>query len=102
MCYVLFNVYVLVVIFFFKHSYNDEDAFVGANPDLVESSNDKHMFELVLNWARAKSGPRKTQAGRSDRTGTYILEYFEVIENRIINASCTKTHKLLWKLSVHS
>ncbi|KAK3087619.1 hypothetical protein FSP39_008509 [Pinctada imbricata] len=32
---------------------------VGADTDLIESSNDKHMFELVLNWAKGILDPDK-------------------------------------------
>lgn len=32
---------------------------VGADEDLIESSNDKHMFQLVLSWARQNINPEK-------------------------------------------
>lgn len=36
-----------------------DDCLLGADQDLLESSNEKHMFELVLAWARENVDPNK-------------------------------------------
>ena len=49
-------------------------SFVGADQDLLESSDDKHMFKLVLAWARENVDPKKPRI--EDLTEQVDLEIY--------------------------